>query len=99
MRIGNGSLSASAGFSFPSVNVPAVTTPTIKVRMYKLKCSWRGCRTIGYWIESGGVVITPAYTIPGGTAALGASVGQDNRGFYVDVAAGSGADGSRVYFS
>ena len=98
MRIGNGSLSSSAGFSFPSVHVPAVTTPTIKVRMYKLKCSWRGCRTIGYWVETGGQVITPAYTIPGGTASLGTTVGQDNRGFYVDVAAGSGADGSRVYF-
>lgn len=99
VRIGNGSLSSSAGFSFPSINVPAVVTPSVRVRLFKLKCSWRGCRTIGYWQESGGVVITPAYTIPGGTASLGTTVGQDNRGFYVDVAAGSGADGSRVYFS
>jgi hypothetical protein len=66
--------------------------------MYKLKCTWRGCRTIGYWVESGGVVITPAYTIPGGTAALRTGMGNDSRGFFVDVAAGSGADGSRVYF-
>lgn len=99
VRIGNGSLSSSAGFSFPSINVPAVVSPSVRVRLFKLKCSWRGCRTIGYWQESGGVVITPAYTIPGGTASLGTTVGQDNRGFYVDVAAGSGADGSRVYFS
>ena len=96
--LGSSYMSSSAGFSFPSINVPAVTTPTVKVRMYKLKCTWRGCRTIGYWIESGGVVITPAYTIPGGTASLGAGIGNDSRGFFVDVAAGSGADGSRVYF-
>jgi len=96
--LGNSYMSSSAGFSFPPINVPAVTTPTVKVRMYKLKCTWRGCRTIGYWIESGGVVITPAYTIPGGTASLGAGIGNDSRGFFVDVAAGSGADGSRVYF-
>jgi hypothetical protein len=96
--LGNSYMSSSAGFSFPPINVPAVTTPTIKVRAYKLKCTWRGCRSIGYWIETGGVVITPAYTIPGGTASLGAGIGNDSRGFFVDVAAGSGADGGRVYF-
>jgi hypothetical protein len=47
----------------------------------------------------GGETITPAYTIPGGRTNLSSSVGKDSRGYYVDVVAGSGVNGSRLYFS
>lgn len=103
ISFGKGSINASAGFETPDVRMPAVTVPETKTRLYKTVCSGRGlnwrCRQEGYWSYAGGQTITPAYTIPGVKVKLGAGVGVDSRGFYIDVAAGSGANGNRLYFS
>ena len=103
IRFGKGSINASAGFETPAVYVPRVTVVQTKTRLYKTVCSGRGlnwrCRQEGYWSYAGGQTITPAYTIPGANVKLNASVGVDNRGFYIDVAGGSGANGNRLYFS
>ncbi len=103
ISFGKGSINASAGFETPDVKVPAVTVPETRTRLYKTVC--RGpwykvkCHQEGYWSYAGGETITPAYTIPGAKFELSASVGIDDRGFYVDIAGNSKAKGNRLYFS
>lgn len=103
ISFGKGSINASAGFSTPSVNVPPVTVVQTKTRLYKTVCSgpWYRvrCRQEGYWSYAGGQTLVPGYTIPGVRVNLSASVGVDNRGFYIDVSGNSQAGGNRLYFS
>jgi hypothetical protein len=103
ISFGKGSINASAGFQTPSVNVPPITVVQTKTRLYKTVCSgpWYriSCRQEGYWSYAGGQTITPGYTIPGIKVNLSASVGVDNRGFYIDVAGNNQAGGNRLYFS
>jgi hypothetical protein len=103
ISFGKGSINASAGFSTPAVNMPAVTVPRTETRLPKVVCggpwyNW-SCHTEYYTSVAGGQTITPAYTIPGARVNLSAGVGVDGRGFYIDVAGGSGASGNRLYFS
>lgn len=103
ISFGKGSINASAGFETPDVRVPAITVPETRTRLYKTVCSgpWYRvkCRQEGYWSYAGGQTITPAYTIPGVKVKLSASVGIDDRGFYIDVAGNDQAKGNRLYFS
>jgi hypothetical protein len=103
ISFGKGSISASAGFETPSVNVPPITVVQTKTRLYKTVCSgpWYriSCHQEGYWSYAGGQTITPGYTIPGIKVNLSASVGVDDRGFYIDVAGNNQAGGKRLYFS
>jgi hypothetical protein len=103
ISFGKGSINASAGFETPDVRVPPITVVQTKTRLYKTVCSgpWYRvkCRQEGYWSYAGGQTITPGYTIPGIKVKLSASVGIDNRGFYVDVAGNDQAKGNRLYFS
>jgi hypothetical protein len=74
-----------------------------KTRLYKTVCSgpWYriSCHQEGYWSYAGGQTITPGYTIPGIKVNLSASVGVDDRGFYIDVAGNNQTGGKRLYFS
>ena len=103
ISFGKGSSSASAGFETPSVNVPPITVVQTKTRLYKTVCSgpWYriSCHQEGYWSYAGGQTITPGYTIPGIKVNLSASVGVDDRGFYIDGAGNNQAGGKRLYFS
>ena len=103
ISFGKGSINASAGFDTPSVRVPAITVPLTRTRLFKTVCGgpWYNfsCHQEGYWNEVGGQTITPAYTIPGVHVNLSASVGVDNRGFYIDVSGNNKAGGNRLYFS
>ena len=87
ISFGKGSISASAGFTIPGI--PAITVPVTKTRIYDVKGN--------YWSYAGGEETSPA--TPEVKVSLGASVGVDSRGFYVDVSGGRGANGSRLYFS
>lgn len=95
ISFGNGSLRSSAGFNFPAVNIPAVTVPDTKID----KCKKVLGKNICIKVNVPGYTVTPGKTIPGGRTNLSSSVGKDTKGYYVDVAAGSGVSGSRLYFS
>jgi hypothetical protein len=95
ITFGNGSLRSSAGFNFPSQKVPAVTVPDTKVEECKKVLGKKVCVKV----KVPGYTVTPGYTIPGGRTNLSSSVGKDTKGYYVDVVAGSGVKGSRLYFS
>jgi hypothetical protein len=64
-------------------SIPAITVPRVRICPLFTSCYWEGGQTI-----SGG-----------NTVSLGTGMGSDSRGFYVDVFGGSGAGGSRLYFS
>jgi hypothetical protein len=99
IRFGTGSISASAGFTIPGI--PAITVPPTRTQLEKTVCDpWYNvlnCRQEKYWSYAGGQETSPATAAVNVT--LRASVGLDSRGFYVDVSGGSGADGSRLYFT
>lgn len=95
ITFGTGSLSSSAGFNFPARNIPAVTVPDTTVRKCRKVAGVEKCINV----KVDGYTVTNGYTIAGGRTNLSSSVGKDSSGYYVDVAGGSGVNGSRLYFS
>lgn len=109
ISLGQGNLSASAGFKTPDVNVPKQTVVVTETRLPRTKttCSyWPRTRVIkkcNTWTEyytnrAGGETISEAFTIKGIEVALGASVGIDAKGFYIEVQPGKDVKGARLYF-
>lgn len=99
ITFGKGSMSASAGFEIPSTYWPAVTVVPTKTRLSRLVCKGWTCRSEMYWSYAGGQTIVPAYRIPAIKVYLEASVGIDDRGFYINVSGNDRVKGNRLYFS
>ncbi len=109
ISLGKGSLNATAGFKTPDVYIPKQTVAVTVTRLPKVitSCSyWKGTkvvkkcesRTEYYTNRTGGQTISEATTIKGIDVKLGASVGIDDKGFYIDVTPGKEVKGARLYF-